>query len=379
MVFKGRIVLPLRPMNLRLFTIFLFLAAFCFSQEKELPKKNTLDISQFYGSILLHNPDISHLIAAHPAGLILGYNRKTYGTKEWHSLYNYPDMGYTFIYQNMNNGTLGDNYSLYAHFNFYFFKRNMQFRIGQGLAYNTNPYDKNLNFRNNAYGSHILSSTFLMLNYHKENIFKGLGFKAGISVIHYSNANVKAPNTSTNTFALNAGLTYDLDGGRPVHYLPREKREKVREPLRYNLAFRTGLNESDVVGSGQYGFMVLSAYADKRLGRKSAVQLGADIFFSNFLKELIRYQSISFPENGVSANDDHKRVGVFIGHELFINTLSIGTQLGYYVYYPFDFEGKLYNRLSIKRYFGKKIFGVVSLKSHGAAAEAVEFGVGVRL
>ena len=53
--------------------------------------------------------------------------------------------------------------------------------------------------------------------------------------------------------------------------------------------------------------------------------------------------------------------------------------MGYYVYYPYDFEGKLYNRVSIKRYFGDKVFGVVSLKSHGAAAEAVEFGIGVRL
>lgn len=366
-------------MNPRLLPIFLFLAAFCFSQENDSPKKHTLDVSQFYGSILLHNPDISHLIAAHPAGLILGYNRKTYGTKEWHSLYNYPDMGYSFIYQNMNNGTLGDNYGLYAHFNFYFFKRNLQFRIGQGLAYNTNPYDKNLNFRNNAYGSHIMSSTFLMLNYHKENIFKGLGFNIGVSVIHYSNANVKAPNTSTNTFAFNAGLIYELDGGETVDFLPVGKREEVTEPIRYNLAFRTGLNESDVVSSGQFGFVVLSAYADKRLSRKSAIQLGADVFFSNFLKELIHYQSISFPENGVSADDDYKRVGLFAGHELFINKLSIGVQLGYYVYYPFDFEGRLYNRFSLKRYFGKKMFGVVSLKSHGAAAEAVEFGIGVRL
>ena len=181
-------------------------------------------MSQFYGSILLHNSDISHLIAAHPAGVILGYNRKTYGSKPWHQLYNYPDMGYSFVYQNMNNGTLGDNYSLYAHFNFYFFKRNLQFRIGQGIGYNTDPYDKSQNFRNNAYGSHFLSSTFLMFNYHKENIFKGLGLKAGISIIHYSNANFKAPNTSTNTFALNAGLVYDLDGGETIDYVRGPKR-----------------------------------------------------------------------------------------------------------------------------------------------------------
>jgi len=364
-------------MNLKVFLLILFAVSVSFAQNEDDKTNYTFDASAFYGSIILHNPDITHLITEHPAGFILGYNRKTYGLEDWEQWYNYPDLGASFIYQDMVNPTLGKNYSLYAHFNFYFFKRNLQFRIGQGVAYTTNPYDKNHNFRNNAYGSQLLSSTFLMLNYHKENIYKGLGFKAGISVIHYSNANVKAPNTSTNTLALNAGLTYTLQQDEP-DFIQKEK-VKITEPVKYNFAFRTGINESDNIGAGQFPFYIISAYADKRLGRKSAIQFGTDVFFSNFLKDLIRFQSAAFPENNVAADTDFKRVGVFVGHELFINKLSIETQLGYYVYYPFDFEGKVYNRFSLKRYFSEKVFGAISLKSHGAAAEAVEFGVGIRL
>lgn len=360
--------------------MFILSFAVCFSQDSGgVSKKYTLDINQYYGSVLLHNTDISHLISEHPAGLILAFNRKTYGDEEWQEEFNYPDVGGSFVYQNMNNSTLGHNFGLYAHYNFYLFKRFMQLRIGQGIAYNSNPYNKYENFRNNAYGSHFISSTYLMFNYHKENIFKGLGFKAGISLVHYSNANFKAPNTSTNTFALNAGLIYDLDGGKTYDYIKSGPKEKIIEPIKYNLALRIGLNESDVIDSGQFPFYIVSAYADKRLGRKSAIQFGGDIYFSNFLKELIEFQSISFPENGVSADDDYKRVGLFLGHELFINKMSVITQLGYYVYYPFDFEGWMYNRVGVKRYFGKKVFGAITLKSHGAKAEAVEFGIGVRL
>jgi hypothetical protein len=217
-----------------------------------------------------------------------------------------------------------------------------------------------------------------MFNFHKENIVKGLGFKAGVSVIHYSNANVKAPNTSTNTFAFNAGLTYDLDGGKEMDFI-KTSQEKITEPIQYNLAFRTGINESDVINSGQFPFYIFSGYADKRLGTLSAIQLGTDVFFSNFLKELITYQSIAFPERNISAETDYRRVGVFVGHELFINKTSIISQLGYYVYYPFDFEGRVYNRMGMKRYFNDNWYGVISLKSHGAKAEAVEFGVGIRL
>ncbi|MCL6268117.1 acyloxyacyl hydrolase [Flagellimonas myxillae] len=350
-----------------------------FGQSQDISKKYVLDASHFYGSILLHNPDISHLITEHPSGFILGFNRKRYGQEEWEALYGYPDTGFTFIYQNMHNPTLGNHFGVYAHYNFYLFKRNVQLRVGQGVAYNTNPYDKTTNFRNNAYGTHLLSSTMVMLNYQRDNLWKNLGVKAGISLIHYSNANFKAPNTSTNTFALNLGLSYDLDPEVNPDFLPRVTKEKTKEPLRYNLALRGGVNESDVNNSGRYGFWIISAYADKRLSRKSAIQFGTDLFFSNFLKELIRLQATSFPELDVDPDTDFKRVGVFLGHELFINKMSVETQLGYYLYYPFDFEGRVYNRVGLKRYFGEKVFGAITLKSHGAKAETVEFGIGVRL
>ncbi len=354
-------------------------SSYGFSQKEEIPKKFVIDANQFYGSIVLHNPDISHLITDHPGGIILGLSKKRFGNEEWESLYGYPDTGFSFVYQNANNSTLGDHFGLYAHYNFYFLRRNLQLRVGQGLAYNTNPYDKTENFRNNAYGSHILASTMVMLNYHKENLVAGFGLKAGISLLHYSNANFKAPNTSTNTMAFNLGLTYDLDAEKSYEFIQPETTEKITEPIRYNVVLRSGANESDIIDSGRYGFLILSAYADKRLGKKSAIQLGTDIFFSNFLKELIRFQSISFPELDVAPDTDYKRVGLFVGHELFVNKLSVIAQLGYYVYYPFDFEGQVYNRIGLKRYFGDKVFGAVTLKSHGAKAETVEFGIGIRL
>ncbi len=99
--------------------------------------------------------------------------------------------------------------------------------------------------------------------------------------------------------------------------------EKFTQPIKYNLVFRSGINESDVVGSGQFPFYIFSGYADKRINHKSAFQFGADLFFSNFLKELIYYNSVAFPENNVKGDEDYKRVGVFAGHELFINRLSL--------------------------------------------------------
>ena len=360
----------------------LFVTIVTAQNEPETPAKTSttrVDVNYYYGSLLAHNPDIVHLITDHPTGFIASYNKQTYGFNDWESRYNYPDFGATFIYQDLKNYHLGENYSLYAHYNFYFLKRRLKFRVAQGIAYATKPYDKKDNFRNNAYGTRLLSSTFLMLNYDKPNLFKGFGVQAGVSLIHYSNANVKAPNNSTNTLVFNAGINYNLDYDEMPEYQASTEEKSFQEPIKYNIAFRSGINESDVVNSGQFPFYIVSAYADKRLNRKSAIQVGTDFFASIFLKELIKYKAVAFPEEDVKGDEDFKRVGLFVGHELFINKTSIITQLGYYVYYPFDFEGRVYSRFGIKRYFGKKVFGALSLKTHAAKAEAVEFGIGIRL
>jgi len=361
----------------QLFTCILCLClSVAFSQEKQT--SSYIEVNYFKGNIALHNDDILHLIKGHPEGFILSWNKKTFGNQDWEQRYNYPDYGFSFSYQNLKNDVLGNNYSLYAHYNFYFLKRHLMFRIAQGLAFTTNPYDKIDNHKNNAFGSTIMSSTYLMLNYKKERIFDRFGVQAGLALIHYSNANVKAPNTSINSTVFNLGITYNLDDEDP-EYISSTTSEKFTEPIKYNFVFRSGVNESDVVGSGQFPFYVFSAFADKRLGYKSAIQLGADVFFSEFLKELIYYNSVAFPENNVSGDEDYKRVGLFVGHELFINKMSLVTQLGYYVYYPYDFEGRTYLRIGLKRYFGKKWFAAITLKSHAAKAEAVEFGIGIRL
>ncbi|WP_082586879.1 acyloxyacyl hydrolase [Nonlabens sp. MIC269] len=361
------------------FYILLFSSCYhAHSQDNEI-KSFSLDFNPFYGTILEHNPDIAHLITDHPTGFIVSYNKKTYGYNQWERRFNYPDWGFSLSYQDMKNQYLGENIGLYGHFNFYFLKRSLTLRIGQGIAYTSSPYDRNTNYINNAYGTRLLSSTYLKFGYVKENLIKGLGIHAGFTIIHYSNANIKAPNNSTNTFALTAGLSYQFNHDQFPDYLPNTESKKYTEPFKYNFVLRSGINESDINASGQFPFYVFTGFIDKKINRKSTLLAGSELFVSYFLKEYIKHQFIAFPENNISADTDFKRVGVFIGHELRFNKIAFITHLGYYVYWPVEFENRVYNRLGLKRYFGDKFFGVVNVHSHGAKAEAVEFGIGIRL
>lgn len=340
-------------------------------------KSYTIDVNYFYGSILPHNPDISHLITGHPDGVMLRYNKRTYGTREWESLYGFPDLGVTFTYQDLKNRSLGEAYSVYAHYNFYAFKRQLQYGIGTGIAYMTNPYDAVTNFRNVAYGTRLTSATYIAANYRKENLIGPIGIQAGITLIHYSNGNIKEPNTSTNSLLFNLGINWSVtpdvvtyNSWDPVNYT---------EPVRFNVLLRHGWNESNFRGSGQFPFYTVSFYADKRLSKKSSIHIGTELMVSDFLKEYRDFQANSFPNSGLTGQEDHKRIGVFAGHELHVGKTSIVTYLGYYVYDQIGFGNALYNRIGLQRRLNDHLIASLTLKSHGASAEALSIGIGYRL
>jgi len=348
------------------------------AQENSTFKNSEISTHYFYGYNLPHSNEIGHLITGKPHGFVFSWNKKTFGKEEWSRRFNYPDQGISFIHQDMANSNLGEMYGIYGHMNFYFFNRHLLFRVGEGVVFNTNPYHREKNFRNNAYGSRFLFSTAMLLNFSKKNIYKGFGVEAGALLVHYSNGNVKSPNTSTNSLLFNIGLTYNFDYDQPVEYIQKEK-TKYSEPLHYNFVVRTGINEGEVVGMGQKPFLNLAVYADKRFTRSSTVQFGTEVFFSGMLKELIKIQSISYPEKNVTGEESSTRVGLFGGYQLSINKISVFTNLGYYVYYPFNFRSRSYVRLGIQRELPHNFFVNFSVHAHAANAESAAISFGYRL
>lgn len=336
------------------------------------------DAAFFKGMIVSHVGDINHLITGHPSGVLVSYNFKTQGEEDWKKAYNYPEYGVSFLYQDFKNQYLGENFAVGMHYNFFFLNRNLMFRISQGIALTTNPYDKVTNYKNNAFGTQFLSSNTFMLQYQKDNVIDRLGIQTGLIFTHFSNGRTKSPNKGINTFAFTVGLNYNLD--EPLNFSKTDSIAKFTEPLRYNISARTGVNESYVVGLGQEPFLHLGFYVDKRISLKSAFQLGTELFITQSIKEYIIYRSVAFPDlEPVDPNTDYKRVSVFVGYELFINKISFEGQVGTYVYRPFDDELSIYERLGVKYYFTKKLFSSLSLKTHGSKAEAIEWGIGVRL
>lgn len=337
----------------------------------------SVSLQTYKGAILPHSNNIQHLITNKPTGYLFSLNHRVNGSKEWHHTYRFPEVGFSFHTQNNHNETLGDLYGFYGHYNFYFFQRRLQFRVGQGVAYATNPYNKETNFRNVAYGSKFMPSTYFMLSYDQPRIWNNIGINAGFLFVHHSNATIKSPNTSTNTLGLNVGLTYHFSAEDEI----TKPNNFVNHPqnFRYNLLFRTGVNESHIIGMGQKPFYHIAAIFEKPLNNYGAAQLGVDVFLSQSMKELIPFLATSFPEEGMDKNTDWKRVGLFVGYEWYLNKLTAEGNIGYYVHDEYKKNTAFYQRLGLRYYVTPNVFGIMSLKTHFAKAEAIEVGVGYKL
>lgn len=339
-------------------------------------------LNYFYGNIIKHKADASVFLQGHPTGVYLSFNTKTFGEKYWQTKYNYPDLGFSLGYIDFKSDILGKLYAVYGHYNFYLLKNtrksNLILRAGIGLAYNTNPYNKESNNKNIAFGTHLNSSTYFKLYFQRELLLNKLGFNAGFNFIHASNSSFKSPNSGVNIWSITAGLNYNLSETTKEKIVKNYTVKTNKEPIKINIAVRGGINESDIIGSGQKPFFVGSVYLDKRLNYKSAIQLGADLYLSPMLKEYYKINQ-SIPHTNLKESNDFSRIGLFIGHELFINKLSIETQLAYYLKYPFEYKGRVYETLGLKRYISKKWFLSTRLKAHAANAETIEFGFGIRL
>ncbi len=359
----------------------LYFLLFCVASVSFAQKtKNTtaFDVTYLKGNVLPHTPDLRGLLG-HPEGVMFSFSKQTHGNKEWHSAYGFPDYGGYFLYQNFDNTTLGKSYAVGMHYNFYFLHRQLQFKLAQGFAYVDTPYDKVENSKNKSFGSSIVDNTNIGLSYKKENLFDKFGIQAGILFTHYSNGRTKSPNSGINTYLINVGVNYDFDGVVKNVKDTTYKKIDYREPIRYNIVLRAGVNESPIIGSGQHPFYHIGFYADKRIGRKSALQLGTELFLTQYFKDYIKYRSVAYPTENIDPNTDYKRVGVFVGHELFVNRFSIEAQIGYYVYEPYKNDISVYDRVGMKYYITKNIFTGFTIKTHLFLAEALEFAVGVRL
>ena len=338
---------------------------------------NSVSVDFFGGIIIEHDSSLETAIQGNPFGVLLSYNYVKPESSDFNNLYNYPERGYSLLYENFNSDILGEVVAGYRHYNFRLNpkkKDNLNLSAGFGLAYATEKYDTTDNPFNFAHGSNVLVSAFFKFQYAKWMLNNQMQFNAGVGIIHFSNISFRNPNLGSNSLIASIGFKHYLKEVQPSEREIVPVPTKEEKKWRYGFVLRGGYNESREPDSGLHPFYTISGFTHKKLNPYSSIVAGLDFSDAEFLEHYIPVYNEQ--ENTNYDTDLTKRAGVFIGHELTQNNFAFVTQIGYAFYYPFPYISPIYERFGFKYNLGKHFLAEVTMKVNLFRAESLEFGIG---
>lgn len=328
------------------------------------------------GFVLKHNEHVGHLANSHPSGIELSLQQKLNGKREWESLYNEPLVSYGLSYYNLQNPKLGHLIIGSAAMDLPLKrtkKTALYFRIGTGLVYSTNPYDRDTNNQNNMVSSTITYLLQTRLTYEMQ-LNEQVSLTPNLNITHASNGAQRAPNRGVNIITANMGLSYKIKSQTET-----ETRDIVplnKTPYQVYLLVSGGRNTRTLQVREPLPFFNVLLFGQKYMNPKSDLGIGLEYFHSYSLKEQIANNW--FRINDEEEITDFKRLGILIGHELKFGKLGFITQLGVYLYNPSKSNMPVYQRFGLRYKFHENIMAQVALKTHAATAEQAEIGIGWR-
>ena len=195
---------------------------------------------------------------------------------------------------------------------------------------------------------------------------------AGVKLTHFSNGSFKLPNNGLNIITANVMASYKIVD-TTSKYTKAERVKVLDRKVRFGAMFKLGFAEAPPVGSGVKPVYAMSIIVQKRVSLKSLLETGLELYANKAIEEEI---SNSLEEEHIGK--DYRRLGLLIGHQLVVNRLTVVTQIGFYLYKPYYPKERIYQRLGFAYYFTDHIYGSMTLKTHFAVAEAIEYGIGYR-
>jgi Lipid A 3-O-deacylase (PagL) len=326
--------------------------------------------------IVAHTPAVAHLAVSHPTGLELNVQRQTNGSEPWHAWYRYPKVGLNLVYYDYHNPVLGRSYASSVYLNkrvFYTPRHEVNFRLGTGLAYFTNPFNLETNHKNTIVSSRLNATVQLRLEYDMA-VAEHLGLLVGLGLNHYSNGATTKPNFGINLPTVFLGLNYHQQ--RPFVPLAPPTDDTPADLGRnfLNLSTSLGFKQRSPTDRQKYLVHSVSMLGGRRVGRKSNLVVGLEGFYDRSLLPELRDTART-----TERLPDVKKAGALIGHELLFGRLAFVTHLGFYFYNPYKSNKFYYERLGLKYHVTSRIFGAVDLKVHRGAADVIEWRVGVKL
>ena len=344
------------------------LIASVFSLHSQETRYSNIQTDLLFGFPVQHDESLKDAIQGPAYGVLLSWNRVDAKNNKFNTLFNHPERGFSFLYNDFNSDILGEGFGLLRHYTYNLTpKRKMDLKLTTafGLGYVTKRFDPEMNPLNFALGSKLGVSAFLKLEYLQFFERQNLSLNTGVTLTHFSNMSYKNPNLGINTLAAFLGVQYKVDD---VEVERAENNYTVDSSLKYRIMFRGGYNQSLLVDSELEPFYTASFGVAKTVNAYSTFVAGAEYINSEFLKAYAEAENID--------SRDTSRIGVFGTYELTQNNFAFVTQVGVMVYQPIKYISRVYERLGFQYKLGKHFITEATLRVNLFRAEAGEIGIG---
>ena len=352
--------------------LFLFIALLLPVLAKSQEDKNWgLELRAKGGFLMAHRPVMGHLGTEHAIAGELSYVFRPGNQRIWYDKFGKPDFGVTLFAGTVgNNEVLGQYYGLYSFINFPFVrKKSFRFngKIACGLGAGTKHYDPVTNPKNVAVSSPL--NALICLGLDARYQFNKEWISLGIDMTHFSNGAFKVPNLGINVPYLSLGFGHFVHVQEETVDVPMNLTYSV--PQRKVLFGMTGIISAKEVfptSGKKYPVYALNFNARTFLNGKSGWELSAD-FIS---KQAIFGYRPEIPKT----QKDIFQMGIFGAYLLQLDKLHIVLGMGAYVRDKYHPEDPMYHRVGFRYYLKNAMNINVTLKSHWARADYVEWGLG---
>lgn len=319
--------------------------------------------------LLSHRSNMSHLSLEPVNGLTCRAMKSMYGMKEWHQVYNFPEVGILAKWSSLGNtATLGSATTLAAIFSAPAFARGRftyQLEMAGGLAYLSKKFDHESNYKNIAIGSHI--NAYIMLGHRlRFRLTPSVSMIGSMSFDHYSNAAYALPNLGLNYPTTSLGLQWHPNHKDTTYMVPIAS--AFSKP-RWTIAFGVGIKESTYFRAVKYPAFSLIAERQWTLSRKSFLAPGIDVMLD---------RSKQFAINDTANIAQNIQAGIHVNYGLWIDDFRVSLAMGVYLLDQIRTEGRLYHRAGMQYYFDKHWGMQLNLKTHFFKADYFELGATYR-
>lgn len=340
--------------------------------QQPIKRDPILSANGHFGFIIAHHDYLDYLIRSHIGGVELNLSLPAYGEKAWERVYRFPEKGITYTRMWLGNPEeLGNLHGLQLFLNFPLQKREkcwLYMRASSGISYIDKHFDRLENHKNIAIGSAINPFVCFRLN-SKVRLSENLRMETGFGLSHFSNGSYTIPNLGINMVTASLGLGYHFNKqDRPVI---RDSVPPAERKMQYNLVAYGGIAEIEAAGGGKFSLGGLTFNAYQTRNHKTRLGGGVDIMYNNANIEKFRRDTITLPSKFANT-----QAGLKLGWELTVSKVSLGFEMGAYVYSRYKDNGPVYHRLSTRYRFHEHWNAHYALKTHFAKADYFEFGLG---